>query len=559
MPSRLTRRNFVRAGALLTASVALPQSLSATLHLPGRSGFPRDEADVRQLAMRALEAARAAGARHAEVRLSHFRERRIDIGNGWGGGPAGTTTSGRHPTERDAVAIGVRALSGGSWGFAASTVWTLDEAARLGSEAVGQARTTLRGGGAVELAPAPVVRDGRWTMPVEIDPFTVSRDEIADVLAGPVFARLHRWAGAMLDTTLNRMDTVFASSEGSYFAQTRFGAGVRLYIGLRPQGDEGAHARVRGMGLSYLFPLAGRGWEYISRGPLQEMIERHRDEMEEYMKLPLKAVEVGRYDVVLDASSTARLLSGTIGAATELDRALGGEANAGGTSYLGDPAAMLGREEVAAASVRVTANRSLVGGNATVKWDEEGVEAESFTLVEKGMLADYQTTRESPRWLAEPYARLKRPVRSHGCAGAASALDATHLARPNLRLEPGRETASFDDLVGGLANGVAVKEGIVDVDYNALNGLVVMDRDFPATKFYEVKRGKKVARLHLGGTGVMFRAPELWKAVARLGGAESVSPTAVAGVKGEPAQTTYHTVEAPPMRLRQVAVIDPTR
>src|SRR5690606_18852292 len=150
---------------------------------------------------------------------------------------------------------------------------------------------------------------------------------------------------------------------------------------------------------------------------------------------------------VLDAPSMVALLDRTLGRATELDRALGYEANAGGTSYLNDPFGMLGSYEAGAPLLTVTGNRSEPGGLATVQWDDEGVRPDTFPLVENGVLTDFQTTRESAGWLEDYYARTGRPFRSHGCANAPAAVDPPLQHTPNLVLTPGREELDFDDLV----------------------------------------------------------------------------------------------------------------
>jgi hypothetical protein len=104
-----------------------------------------------------------------------------------------------------------------------------------------------------------------------------------------------------------------------------------------------------------------------------------------------------------------------------------------------------------------------------------------------------------------------------------------------------------------------VEGAMADMDFNALNGMARLDTESGPTRFYQIKRGKKVARLDPKGTAILFRAPELWKSMVARGGAESVRPVPVRVSKGEPPQETWHTVEAPPMLLRQMAVIDPTR
>lgn len=554
----LSRRSFLQTGAAAAMAATLPRVRTGAGGV--RAPVVLDPDLVRFLAMGALEGARGAGAQYADVRITLIKRWDVWEYTGWGWGVTNTVAAGASGTRNDSLAIGVRALAGGGWGFSSTTIWTPEESARVGKDAVRQAKTLSRPGTPpVELAPAPKVTDGTWKTPVERDPFVVNREEILDTISGTAYYTLRRWGVPALLVTLTRNQSAFASTEGSYLTQTRYQSGAKMFVSVRPLYEKHQFAGPRPSTGGYVLPFAGHGWEYLGRAPWHEMAERLIAEQEEYLALPSKPVDVGRYDVVLDASTAGRLLSATVGTATELDRALGYEANATGTSYLNDPATMLGHEPIGAAILNVTANRSLKGGLATAKWDDEGVATEDFQLVKAGVLNDFLTTRDSATALKESYAKLGRPVQSHGCAGGASALDVTQLQRPNLRVSPGPAKADVAELIARMGNGIAVEECVPDVDFNALNGLARLDNEMPVARFYEVKRGKKVARLVPTATALLFRAPELWKSVVALGGAGSVRPTAVKALKGEPQQETWHTVESPPMLIRQMAVIDPTR
>src|SRR5690606_41894836 len=125
------------------ALAALPRPLRAGLGELGPALPPLvQSAEVKELALRAVEAARSAGAAYADVRLTRTR-----------------TGVGMADSER--LTVGVRALVDGYWGFASSRVWNPEEMARLGRSAVENAgAATLVGTApAVELAPAAVVRD----------------------------------------------------------------------------------------------------------------------------------------------------------------------------------------------------------------------------------------------------------------------------------------------------------------------------------------------------------------------------------------------------------------
>ena len=387
---------------------------------------------------------------------------------------------------------------------------------------------------------------GHWVMPVKADAFDVSPFEVFDHLLGlQIYA--YRTQGVRVirnECGFKVQDKAFAASDGSYCTQ-------RLYLGW---GDFTVKLKKNGQetgGAVDLLTPAGVGWELYRDQPIREAIRELIAGLEEDLSLPVKPVDVGRYDTVLDPLSMAALLDTTIGRATELDRALGYEANAGGTSYLNVPLDMLGTYHTGAPLLTVTGNRSEPGAAATVQWDDEGVVPNhQVTLVRDGVLTDFQTTRESAGWLKDYYAKSGEPFRSHGCANADSAINAPMQHTPNLVLAPGRGAHDFDDLVAGLATGIALEEATLDVDYQALNGMV-------RGKFYEVKKGKRVARI--ANAGILFRTPELWKALTALGGAASVRRYGMGASKGEPEQATYHSVTVVPAAFKQVTLIDPLR
>ena len=399
----------------------------------------------------------------------------------------------------------------------------------------------------VELAPVALVVDQHWTMPVAIDPFAISPFEIVDHLVSlRLLVGKHPGFGVTQnDATFHVQEKAFASTEGSWLTQ-------RLY---RSEGTfalrfEEKRGRPRVDGPIDRLTAAGLGWELYKAQPLHDYIERLMAELEEDAKLPLKPVEVGRYDTVADAWSVARLLDMTLGRATELDRALGYEANAGGTSYLTDPLAMVGTFQAGAPSLTVTANRSEPGAAATVKWDDEGVTPDDFTLVEKGILSDFQTTREGAGWLKDHYAEEGTPLRSHGCAAAPSALEAPLTHTPNLSLAPGETKRDFDSAIEEIGKGIAVRQMRVDMDFQGSSGL-------GTGRVYEVKDGKRVARIN--SAGFLFRATDLWKGVKALGGRDAHQRFGFDASKGEPAQRTWHSVTAPPAAFEQLTLIDVAR
>jgi TldD protein len=283
---------------------------------------------------------------------------------------------------------------------------------------------------------------------------------------------------------------------------------------------------------------------------LVDQIPQLIDEAEAALAIPSKPIEVGRYDLVCDAAAMANLVGGTLGTATELDRCLGYEANAGGTSYLGPaPFARLGTA-LGTSHLNVHADRSMPQGLATVKWDDEGVEPDTFPIVDNGILVDYQTTREQAPWLKAWYAKRGQPVRSHGCAAGRSALAMPMQMAPNLILMPGKDNIGFADLVANTKRGIAVLGGTVSMDFQSREGTG-----------YAVMR--EIANGKLGpfivGGGVLFDSTELWKSLQAIGGASSREQFPAGEVKGEPAQSMNHSIAAVPGAFKGMAVVDVRR
>jgi TldD protein len=242
------------------------------------------------------------------------------------------------------------------------------------------------------------------------------------------------------------------------------------------------------------------------------------------------------------------LVHGTLGAATQLDRAMGYEANATGTSYLGPhPLDLLGHTTLGSSLLNVTADRSMPKGLATVKWDDEGVEPDTFSLVENGEFVDYQTSREFAPVLTPWYQQRGRPVRSHGCATAESALFAPTIQTPNLTLVPGTSNATFDDLVANTQKGVALTNFIrMNMDFQSRNGAI-------ACRKVEIVNGKLGATLT--GGYVMFDASTIWKGLYALGGAPSQVTGMGSSGKGQPPQSALASVTVVPGSLHGVILV----
>jgi TldD protein len=494
-----------------------------------------DASIVHDLATRAVDAAKAAGATYAEARLTRVVYESFL-------GPGLTFDS-------EELGFGVRALYQGAWGFAASPYWDADEAVQLARAAVSQARTNARGvSQPVEFGSYPVA-NGTWSTPIRIDPFALSIEEKADFMLSLAYVTPkhvpNRQVFTPMKMALTRTERAVATTEGAFFTQTQYESGGDFGIGLtetkagQPTGRQGV-AQAKGVA------SAGAGWELFLDAKIPEQFPGLMEEAEVLMMRPVKPVDIGRYDIVCDAATMASLVGATLGRATQLDRAMGYEANASGTSYLGpDPFKFL-NTSLGSSLLTVTGDRSMAKGLATVKWDDEGVEPETFTLVDHGTFVDYQTTREQAAWLAPWYRQRGRPIRSHGCATTPSALDVPLQMTPNLALVPGTADLNFDALVANTKKGIAITQGVVATDFQSRNGTLY-------GRMIEIADGKLGAVL-MGGS-VLFSSNTIWKNLQAVGGASSRETQPAGENKGQPSRSSNYTIAAVPGHVANAVVV----
>src|SRR5262245_38531797 len=115
----------------------------------------------------ALNVATARGARYADIRIIDHREQVVSVKNGNVDGIGDQYSQG----------FGVRVLVGNSWGFASSAYLAAAEIERVAILAVkiAEASATVPGE-AVDLG-RPVRSTGKYTTPIEVDPFSISLEE----------------------------------------------------------------------------------------------------------------------------------------------------------------------------------------------------------------------------------------------------------------------------------------------------------------------------------------------------------------------------------------------
>ncbi len=539
----ITRRSFVHGSAATLASTVVARSvvgmpLERFQELPE----PRDQR-LQQLIETSVGAAMSSGAKYADARLTFTQNLKIKAS--WSERDK-VLDNNAIPNRSEIMSFGVRALFDGYWGFAASPVWGMTEAARLGRSAVESAKANVLGKPRqVDLGPKPTLQHGDWTMAVKDDPFNMAFEEIYDYFRGfaGYLQRLPFNSGSLMSGEFMRQQKCFGSSDGQFVTQRLYRSGGTIRLSIRDGEQRSAHGAVEGL------TMAGLGFEYFRDQPLRAMVDAVHDEALRDRLLPVVPAEVGRYPVLIDPTGLASIVGQSVGAATEIDRVMGYEANAGGTSYITDPDAMLETLKIGAPSLQISGGRSKPGTLAQVRWDDEGVEPRDFPIVKDGLLVNLQTNREGCGWISPRNDTGNQRVPSFGCAYTPDAIDVPLVHSANLTVHPDATARyTLDTLRQDLDRGVEWKMPAAGMDFQQSTGLLAEGTA------YEIKNGKRISRMI--GAGMLFRTSELWCNLLRLGGENSVVHVGQHQWKGEPWREAYFSVDTPPGVFKDMAVIN---
>jgi len=488
---------------------------------------------MRTLAEAALERAQQQGAEHADFRLERIRGQHLSLRDG--------RLEGTHDGED--VGFGVRVVHGGTWGFAAAVDLTIDEAVRVAGQAVEIARAAHdMSPERIELADEPVYSDVSWISAYEIDPFTVPDAEKLDLLAA-YSRRVLDQPG--VDHVTARLDQVL---EGKFYADTAGTITTQQRVRLSPVVEAVAVDAEGGRfeTMRTVAAPAGRGWEYVTgedgvvdwAASLNELPETLAE------KLTAPSVEAGTYDLVVDPTNLWLTIHESIGHATELDRALGYEANYAGTSFATPD--RLGSLRYGSPLMHVTGDRTAVHGLSSVGYDDEGVEAQRWDIIRDGILVGYQLDRRMARLMSTTLGTS----RSNGCAYADSPGHIAVQRMANVSLQPADGGPSTDELISQVDRGIYVvgdKSWSIDMQrYNF---------QFTGQRFYRIENGRLTGQLK----DVAYQATttDFWGSMAAVGGPETyVLGGAFNCGKAQPGQVAPVSHGCPSALFRSVRILN---
>jgi TldD protein len=521
----LTRRDFVvgvGAGAVGTAFSlrAFAQQSAAISNAPAR--------DVRALIERGLEAARAAGAAWADVRVERIRSQRLRSRDDHLVGAS----------DEESYGVGVRAIVDGVWGFAATYRAEPEAVVKAAQQAVGVARANRRiAGRKVALAPANKAV-GKWRSPMEVDPFTVPLTDKVEALLGGARAALAVPGAPQVKVNgqlvFVRQDKIIGNSEGSYFEQTFVRGQPQLQISI----IDAQHGQFEEGSTDGFLPPAQIGFETFAKGRFIDAARRTAEAT--VRRLGAAPVEPGKYDLVIAPSNLWLTIHESVGHPTELDRALGYEANYAGTSFATPD--QLGKLRYGSEIVNVVADRRQKGALASCAWDDDGDAADQWDLIHKGILVGFQTTREQASWIDQHH--------GHATNYAQSWRDVPFQRMPNVSLQPGTKRLTPAELIADTKRGIYVEgRGSWSIDQQRYNF------QFGGQAFTLIEEGKLTRPLRY--VAYQSNSCDFWRACDaicdrrdyRLSGSLSDG-------KGEPGQVNPVSHGCSTARFRQINVIN---
>jgi TldD protein len=473
-----------------------------------------------ELARFAVQAAKEAGADYADARAGTDESESLTVRDQEMEGIERSTSTG----------LGIRALVKGRWGFA-STARTEEEHVRRAAASaveIAEAASSLSGEPIALGSVEPAV--GSWRSPIVEDPFAVPLGEKVALLMEAT-RRMKvpgvSFAEAVID--LFRRSTWFASSEGAAIEQVTTQSGGGLEATAVGDGD----VQRRSYPNSFRGHIKAAGYEHIRSLGLVEEAERTGREAVELLAAP--ECPSTTTTLILDSGQMELQIHESIGHPTELDRVLGMEEAYAGGSWLHKEDR--GKVTYASPKVSIVADATLPGGLGSFGWDDEGVAAQRFPIIEEGTFVNFQTNRETAAVVGQT---------SNGTARADGWSHIPLIRMTNISIEPGQ--GSLAELIADTPDGIYMSTNQSwSIDDKRINF------QFGCEAAWRIENGR-LTQLYRNPnyTGI---TPEFWGSCDAVAGREDwvLWGTPNCG-KGQPGQTARVGHGASPARFRNVRI-----
>jgi TldD protein len=429
------------------------------------------------------------------------------------------------------VGVGIRVISGGCWGFAATSALTPAELKKTANLALQIAKaSTLTMREAVRLAEQEPFVD-RYVSACTKDPFSVPTDAKLDLLMKvtervKTSPKIKKAEASMMFFKTNKL---FISSEGADIEQEIIQSGA----GFTAVAYDGKEAHKRSYPNSFGGDFASSGYEFVEGLHLLEHTDRVREEAVQILSAGPCPNTVTT--IVIGGPQMALQVHESCGHPTELDRVLGTEISLAGGSFM--TIDKLGKLKYGSDLVSITADATIPGGLGSFGYDDEGVKAQRTPLIENGLFVGYLTSRETAPVINQ---------RSSGTMRADGWNRLPLIRMTNINLEPGQWEPA--DMIADTKDGIYVDiNKSWSIDDRRLNF------QFGAECAWEIKNGK-LGRMFKNPvyTGI---TPEFWNSCDAIGNKNHWHIWGVPNCgKGQPMQTAHVAHGTAPARFRNVKV-----
>ena len=455
----------------------------------------------------ALREAERKGASYADIRISEILNENITVKNGE---PESVMFSRKK-------GFGVRVIVDGGWGFAGSIDVNKAEIRKTVAKAVkiGKASSLVKKKDAVLCREKPC-RDKYATL-CKKDPLKVQLDEKLDSLVQA--SKLLSEQSPLIKASYAHYrgfseNKLFMSTEGAELAQQITWCGG----GLSAVAVKGGEMQTRSYPSPFRGDFATAGYEFFEG---LKLVDHAKNVGHELIQLfEAERCPSGEMDLILCADQLALQIHESCGHPTELDRALGTEADYAGTSFLTPD--KLGKFRYGSSKVNIVADATVASGLGTFGYDDEGTKAKQVYLVKKGLFSNYQSSRETAAML-----KLKE---SSGGMRADSPLALPIVRMTNINLLPGDWKA--EEIVRDTKNGIVIiTNRSWSIDDKRINF------QFGTEIGWRIKNGSKEAMIK--NPTYMGVTPKFWGSCDAVSGDDwKMWGTPNCG-KGVPGQTMY--------------------
>jgi TldD protein len=481
----------------------------------------------------ALERARDFGVTHADFRFERNRYQHFSVRDG--------ALEGAQDSED--LGFAVRVILDGAWGFASGVGLTESDAVTVAETAVTVARVAAKMTSRhVELAPEPVHEDVTWVSSYDVNPLDVPLAEKTGLFSG--------WTRELVgaDGVDHATGGLQQVQENKYYADLSGSSITQQRVRLEP------HVEVHGAdpksgvfdSMRTIAPPVGRGWEYLAGDTFD--FDAERAALPELLreKLAAPSVHAGIYDLVIHPSNLWLTIHESIGHATELDRALGYEANYAGTSFATYD--KLGTLAYGSPAMHVTGDRTVEHGLSTVGYDDEGVQSQSWDIIRGGTLVGYQLDRA----MAHTYGAELNGGRSNGCAYADSPGHIPIQRMANVSLQPAADGPDTDALVSQVERGIyAIGDKSWSIDMQRYNF------QFTAQRFFRIEDGQLKGQLR--DVAYQGTTTEFWGSMEAVGGPQTYQLGGASNCgKAQPGQVAAVSHGCPSALFRDIRILNTT-